>query len=820
MQRSMYFFALLIVIAVLLACATPVAFNAPSPTPNASPTALVNPSASTSPTRLPAPRATLTLTPAPTSVTKSAFSPAGTWVERGPNGSGRITGLVATDVNHLWAASPGGGVWKSADGGATWEWAGNRGLTDYTVLDLALDRNDPTRMFLQTWNGFWVSIDGAASWKRTLAGQRGGGDASHFLPSWMCGVFPHCPPFTDSSINEPQPFTQIVFSKTQSVLLTALPCSGLQYSTDSGTSFTQLAPFRDSNPETNPDNCILSIAADEATGYVYFGTLASSLTDKTHIWRSTEPWTAKGPAPSSGWQLVNNGLPLAHATIGLAWGGSPNKVMALLRDQSGAGWVPYLFDGTVWTAKRFNNPDCIFRDARFMVWGGGNDFFAGGVWFAYSPNAGDTWVCPVLNNQHADIRSIFIDHASHHVWIGADQSSLATQFVIVRFPWTPGSKLGEPTGLKGTGISTWQTFSAGISPSAATRKRIIAGAIDVGSACSDDGGATWHLIPTDEAQSIVWSRSGSGNVVYAFSSLLTMQRSDNAASAANCEGIKFKDVSPPDSLRASNAYVGPHTIAVHPKDANRVLIALARQLVFSPDGGAKWSAFEFPLAKASPSAAAATVFVDEDGMTYVGTQDGGAFICKDAIHFCDGSAGAGTWTPWGLNAEPSVTPPRMILAIAESNPPPAPRTFWMATTNGLYRKLPTVANWELVDPTPDFVFSDVAIDPTCRTRIYAGIGYFSIQSRTRGGIDLSTDNGQTWSMLADGAPLDNIPITQIIIDSANPQRVLATTYGRGVWEYQWGSALPPCKPSSGLADAWAHPSFGRPHGKTKGDYPL
>ncbi|HJX83231.1 MAG TPA: hypothetical protein VJ723_02675, partial [Candidatus Angelobacter sp.] len=75
------------------------------------------------------------------------------WSELGPRSSGRVVAIVATDISHLFAASPGGGVWKSTDAGAHWAWAGNFGMGDFTALDLAMDRGVPGRMYLRTWNG-------------------------------------------------------------------------------------------------------------------------------------------------------------------------------------------------------------------------------------------------------------------------------------------------------------------------------------------------------------------------------------------------------------------------------------------------------------------------------------------------------------------------------------------------------------------------------------------------------------------------------------------------------------------------------------------
>src|SRR5579859_1551458 len=337
-----------------------------------------------------------------------------TWVERGPHGSGRVSAVVATDANHLWAASPGGSVWKSEDAGANWVEARNYGLNDFTALDLVLDRTDSNRMFLRTWNGFWVSTDGAATWTRTLYSAGGVGDVSYFQPFLNCSIFPSpCRySFAATPDFEPKPFTQMLFSSetphAPSVLLTAMPCEGLQYSTDSGDHFTQVWPFPGSDPQTNPDNCITSIAADEATGKVYFASMGKDLPEGAapHVYRSSLPWTAAGPPASFNWEPVNTGFATRLPVNALVWGGSADRLMAIVNDFSpSAGSTPYLFDGKIWTPKPFNDSNCFFSEGtRPLVYGGGNDFFAGGVTFAYTNNAGDTWVCPRLNLQYVDIR--------------------------------------------------------------------------------------------------------------------------------------------------------------------------------------------------------------------------------------------------------------------------------------------------------------------------------------------------------------------------------------------------------------------------------
>jgi hypothetical protein len=559
-----------------------------------------------------------------------------------------------------------------------------------------------------------------------------------------------------------------------------MPCGGLQYSTDSGVNFKQLWPFPGAHPETNADNCITSIAADEATGKIYFASMAGS---NVHIFRSTAPWTATGPPAVFRWELVNHGIPGNAQAASIAWGGSADRLMAVVTDWSvnPSHGTAYLFNGTSWAPKPFNNPKCIMSDARALVWGGGDDFFVGGVTFAYTPNAGNSWVCPDLNQQYVDIRAVHADRRLQRVWIGADQSALEEHSVISSYRWTPGSSISQPVGSTGSGISSWQAYTVAAPPAGNNRNRIIVGAQDIAAACTDDDGAHWQLLRTDESQSMIWRKAASGDVVYSYSTLGTLQRSTNAGTAASCANITFSDVSPPDSLRETKAFVGPHIMAVDPRNAERVYLAGFRNIVYSTNGGAHWAKAAFSIPGRAKTPSPASIFVDERGVIYVGTLDGGAFRCTDTVHLCDGSAGSGKWEEWGLNS----ASPRMITAITESS-----GTFWMATSQGIYRKIGAGA-WTDTGTTPGYVYNDVAVDPTCHSRIYAAVGYLDPISRSRGGITFSSNNGNTWTSLTAGAALHNVPITQVILAPENPGRVLASTYGRGSWEYDWGS-LPAC----------------------------
>ncbi len=709
-----------------------------------------------------------------------------TWTELGPKFAGRVSAIAATNANNVWLASPGGGVWKSTDGGANFTWAGNYGLGDFTAVHLALDRNDPTRMYLRTWSGVLVSTDGAAHWTRTLYSLPQG-DAPYPYPSF-CSSWPACPPFANSHPDEPHPWAQAVFSPSQSVIVTALPCQGLQYSIDSGNHFTQLWPFAGPTPQQNPDNCINSIAVDDITHKVWFTTM----NDATHVYRSSAAWTAAGPPAGMTWQFPSSGLPPAgHTPAAIAWaGGTADKMMMLV--YTGSDHVPYLFDGATWIAKPWNNPACAMVDARALVAGSGNDFYAGGVTFAYTLNNGDTWTCPSLGSQWSDIRAIFASPAAHRLWIGGDQNGLGGNALMTRFTWNPGVAPSAPVPLTANGLSTWQSYSMAKAPAS---NRLIVGAQDVGVACSDNDGLNWVLTPPDEKQSIVWAKSGGGNTLYGYGTQTTMHKTTNAASAATCGAISWSNVSPPDMLKTIKIFSAPRTMTVDPMNASKVFALIGGRVLYSTNGGGAWQKSDLGLMTPSGYTVGLTaIFVDEAGVVYVGAQDHGVYTCSDTTHYCDGSVGAGAWTPFALNAGGAISPPWYITGITESNPPPAARTFWISTSQGVYRKRPADAGYTAVDAISLYPYSDVVVDPTCKSRIYSAMGYLNNQTRTRGGIHVSTDNGDHWRSITSSFPLHNVPVTEIFVDTAHPDRVYASTYGRGVWRFNWTTPMPACAP--------------------------
>jgi hypothetical protein len=95
-----------------------------------------------------------------------------TWSSIAPR-AGYVSSLTFdpsnVDIVYATYAGFGGGphVWRSIDGGATWtplDGAGQGALPDIPMHSLAVDPNRPSRLFLGTDLGIFVSLDGGAHW--------------------------------------------------------------------------------------------------------------------------------------------------------------------------------------------------------------------------------------------------------------------------------------------------------------------------------------------------------------------------------------------------------------------------------------------------------------------------------------------------------------------------------------------------------------------------------------------------------------------------------------------------------------------------------
>lgn len=165
----------------------------------------------------------------------------GYWTERGSRLGGRLSAILASPSSSstLYVASPGGGIWGSFDNGLNWkEYV--YGMADLTVLHLAYDLINSSRIFAMTYSDLYASTNPSAGWANLS------GFAGYPAPNGMDGQPP-----------DPRPFAQLTFSGSSRVVFWARPCDEIYYSYDLVT-FNHL--WIDSGGSSNPQNCVVSMA--------------------------------------------------------------------------------------------------------------------------------------------------------------------------------------------------------------------------------------------------------------------------------------------------------------------------------------------------------------------------------------------------------------------------------------------------------------------------------------------------------------------------------------------------------------------------------
>ncbi len=706
------------------------------------------------------------------------------WTELGPGAGGRLIGVFARKLNNgvrILVSSPGGGVWRTDTGGPPWQFAPNVGLSDYSTGYLEADVLNPARVYLETRSNLYATTDDASTWTG-LDGSGGApaaldqtGGAFRTLAQMNCNLNKAAPSNTSRVFRGPA-------------------CLGFSYSTKSGApgSFTYVTPF----PSGNVSNCIGSMAADPVTGRVYFTAAGNN---PVQVWRSKSGcnWCSQvcdDPAqPNHGWELASTGLPVNASVItAMVWTGTADHLSLLSRMTTGTNGAEFhtADAGATWQqggVLPFSSPN-----ASALLWAGGKLMFAGGISPYVSADGGASWHNPVGKGLHPDTRAFYADAALGKLYAVTDGTSGGSSN-ISQWDWTGPAV--EPSNQAGIGHAGLTILSAtGISYlSVGGHGRMFLASWDNGMFCSDDTGATWkpnQRIVGGDMYSVMIHPVNT-NRAYAMSNQ-GVARADNYATAASCDAISWNCPVPGGDCESKQLYSffsGPNATAVDPRAKQEDVVAFGKvgSVLVSTDGGVTW-------ATSKPAyGSVESVYFDDGGFLYAGIAQRGLYRCtkvRGESLVPDYCVAPGSWQKFGLNN----TPPDHILDIkvthpltpANSNP-----TFWMATSDGLYRKVPGLnLDWTKVTGGGGYVVNQVTTVPLHPQCVYAGFGFINSIVQHRGGVQFSSDNGATWTGVTAGYALHNVPISQLVPDPADPHRIWAATYGRGAWALEWGNQLP------------------------------
>jgi hypothetical protein len=337
---------------------------------------------------------------------------------------------------------------------------------------------------------------------------------------------------------------------------------------------------------------------------------------------------------------------------------------------------------------------------------------------------------------------------------------------ISRWNFTPGSTPSGGTTVGVNGINTWQCyFMVATGNSGGPRRRFFMGALDNGCLASDDG-TTWTTSGTPPSAcgdyfALAFAPRNPDRAYARTCDGGSIVRSDNAYSAATCAGVTWSNISTATPNDPPMVW-SEGTIAVDPLSADHVCFANSANVGVSDDGGVTCTARTLPN-----NARPACVFFGDSGDLYAGTVDYGVYKSTD---------NGATWAPFGLNSPA----PKIVMRVAHSSAGGGEGTFFLATTSGLYRKLPGGA-FTLQTTDLAYAVGDVQVDPANPARVCAALGYAFTAGQHRGGVLLSTDNATSFTSITSGLDIHQAPISAIQFDPVDSHYLHAAVYGLGGW---------------------------------------
>lgn len=740
----------------------------------------------------------------------AAFRDPQGWTPLGPAYGGRLTGLelMPSGWAYLpWIVSPGGGAWK--EGASSWV-EDNAWVGDLSGTHLEMDKHDTTRMYMSTYTDLYARHESDTHW--TNLTERGGAPGG----------------IRFAGMSDPEPFAQMLCGDGTTRVFHAWGCIGLTYSLSSGAAGSFQTVYTAPGDDTNPDNCIESIAADDSTGRVYIST-ESNLPDglPAHIFASPVGcnWCTNSGGCPSGWVSVSTGLPskagFGNSAVPLAYTGTANAIATVVHNPNNGAMEAYLYNGSSWSYRgtipaTVGGQSVSGPDQRFLVWAGGQRLFWGSLENLTSGDLGQSWEYYDLYGQHLDVRSILPNETAGIVVSTTDGTGTdGSAFNIAVWNWT-GPSAG-PTCESGTlpmcdsaggvdysGQSTLQTYYV---TRVGNTNRLFTGTQDNGGACSDDDGQSWStwLGGFDDIATVV--HPVNTNVGYAIQYNANFLKSNNVASAASCDATTWtspnKDPYVTDQELASATPLHQDILAVDPRGSiagfggGENIVAVAgggSGPVVSVNGGQNWQRDGFNVA---------SVAFDDNGYLYAGLRAppgsyGGIYRCTEvepaSSAYCPSFS---DWEPFGLDNQTL----RYVLSIRKAPTTPHP-TYWAATSDGLYQYVEGVDGttcgyhgnepcWHRSTGGGGYVVDTVETIPGYPDCVYAGLGLIEGHIQHRGGVQFSSNNGGGWSSITLGTDVHQSPVADLDVDP-DPHYLHVASFGRGVWKYDWGTsgALP------------------------------
>ncbi len=635
-----------------------------------------------------------------------------------------------TDRNILYIGTSAGGVWKTVNEGASWTPLTD-GQCSLVTGAIAVDPVNPNIVYVGTGE-FYESTAGCGVLRSTDGGA-----------SWTnIATAPFVTSLASSLV-----FFDIVIdratagSATGTTLLAATN-QGVFRSTDSGRNWTRPTP-----------GLTFSDVAQHPTDPTVWYAVRQGVTTSTTppgLWRSTDNGVTWGSVTDFEPELLIGKMRIAvsPARPGSVWilaGRTDRKFGGLFR------WDAATQSRTTMSATGVTAAPAVINRNNF---GEQSDYnlmiavdpvnsdvlYVGGV-RAYRSSNGGTTFTEMAPNIHTDWHTIVVDpNDAKRILTGNDGGVFLSRDGASSFQ---SINAGLATSLHYPGMSLHPTDPTGV----------LTGMQDNGTIIARNGVVQWNGVGSGDG-SFTAMNPLTPEVYYVSSQNGNMVRIDSRSGSV-------RSVNTGIDASERRAFIAPFVI--DPQKPTRLYFGGAR--VFRTlNEGTLWSPISLDLTRGSGTISAMAIAPSDTSVLYIGTSDGNVRVTRDY---------GVTWL-----APTSTLPARAVtdFAISATDALDAVVTFGSSGTAHVFRTKDGGGTWaDISGSLPDVTTQAVAFGPGGRLFVGNMLGIYD-----------SGNQGVTWTR-NEGLPY--VRITDLVYN-ATTNRLVAATYGRGVWAYDFTTAAP------------------------------
>ncbi|MCX6351980.1 MAG: T9SS type A sorting domain-containing protein [Bacteroidetes bacterium] len=657
------------------------------------------------------------------------------WKSIGPNNVGGRTLCITIDPKDtavLWLGSASGGLWKSTTGGLgknAWQYV-STGFPILGVSSIAIDPTNSKNMLIGT--GETYSYGGSTNGLvyRPTRGTFGMGiyRTTDGGKTWSKSL--------DWSYQQNRCIWDIVINPKNSKMIYAATTEGVYKSTDGGTNWSSVLA----------EKMVMDLAIDKKDTNIVYACVGNVGTTTHGIYKTKNSGGA--------WAVLSNGIPKNSNTgrISISLYEKNNKVMmaSVFNTYNTVGYYRSLDEGKTW--KKTSSSDDIasyqgwYCKGLLMKADDSSQVLAGGVQLFYSSDFANSFSV-YSYVVHSDIHDIISNP------LDPDKIYCITDGGLFRtFTFNDQNYLDC-----NDGYITSQAYIGSVSRTDSTKMLI--GLQDNNTYKADTGHYWFGVVGGDGCYNAI---DNTDDVYqYAAYQYLNVYRSQNYGSNFSSQ-ILSNNSSPTDTTPA--AFLAPFVLC--PSDPN-FIYAGDKGIIVSQDRGDNWSTNGKARLDSGNYIMAIGVSHTSTDTLYCGTAPWPAYPhrCKIFRSF-DGSKTMKDITHNLPNRYPRC------ICVSPFNNNEVYVAYSGFNTGHLFKTTDAGNNWvDVSTKLPNVPFHTVLPDPHHRNTIYAGCDF---------GIFMSTDTGNTWSLLQNGMP--EICMVFDLQFSYSDTSLLAFTHGNGIYK--------------------------------------